>query len=336
MDPLVYDPVTQMVSVKSQPSFTGNVTSDVSFSAPALTATNLGRTVNIGDGVRIEGTLGPSPASRLYIADSASDADREGDFIQVYSNDPALPRPVLQLTRLGGLRLWDWLSVAPSIKGPSFWSPANGAMLSVGSDLGPSGVTVAVMNSGYQHDFLAISSYDPGGFDSASRRFTFTDSGMLVFGPKTAASPALRPNGLALETRNGVDSDYAALVAASLYARDSVGARSGLFWADGAPLIARGGAADAEAAVAITLQSEQTYTTSGSRIVSVVNNAAEVANITKEGFVQIGIGNTHPCPPCSESARGTLCYVAGPAGVKDAVQVCAKDAADAFDWRTIY
>jgi hypothetical protein len=41
-------------------------------------------------------------------------------------------------------------------------------------------------------------------------------------------------------------------------------------------------------------------------------------------------------PACSSSTRFTLWTVAGGAGVKDSVQVCAKDAADAYAWRTIY
>jgi len=41
-------------------------------------------------------------------------------------------------------------------------------------------------------------------------------------------------------------------------------------------------------------------------------------------------------PTCSASERGTFWYVAGGAGVKDTVEVCAKDASNAYAWRTIY
>lgn len=41
-------------------------------------------------------------------------------------------------------------------------------------------------------------------------------------------------------------------------------------------------------------------------------------------------------PTCDASARFTFWTVAGGAGVKDTVEVCAKDAGDAYAWRTIY
>ena len=43
-----------------------------------------------------------------------------------------------------------------------------------------------------------------------------------------------------------------------------------------------------------------------------------------------------PGPACNTSTRGTFNYVAGRPGQKDTVQVCAKDAADTFAWRTLY
>ncbi|MEQ9618988.1 MAG: hypothetical protein RIG61_07410 [Deltaproteobacteria bacterium] len=41
-------------------------------------------------------------------------------------------------------------------------------------------------------------------------------------------------------------------------------------------------------------------------------------------------------PTCSVSERGKFWMVEGNAGVKDTIEVCAKDAADAYAWRTIY
>jgi hypothetical protein len=41
-------------------------------------------------------------------------------------------------------------------------------------------------------------------------------------------------------------------------------------------------------------------------------------------------------PSCDAAHRGTTFYVAGGAGVKDTYNVCAKDGADAYAWRTIY
>jgi hypothetical protein len=41
-------------------------------------------------------------------------------------------------------------------------------------------------------------------------------------------------------------------------------------------------------------------------------------------------------PTCNSANRGTFWYTAGGAGVKDDVQVCAKDAGDVYAYRTIY
>ena len=41
-------------------------------------------------------------------------------------------------------------------------------------------------------------------------------------------------------------------------------------------------------------------------------------------------------PTCDSTKRGYIWFVAGGAGVKDTLNVCAKDAADAYAWRTIY
>lgn len=77
-----------------------------------------------------------------------------------------------------------------------------------------------------------------------------------------------------------------------------------------------------------------------------VVNAAGYAN-------KVGIGTTTPGekleingglrlntatakPACDSTHRGTFWVAQGGAGVKDTVEVCAKDAADAYTWRTIY
>ncbi len=41
-------------------------------------------------------------------------------------------------------------------------------------------------------------------------------------------------------------------------------------------------------------------------------------------------------PTCDATSRGTFWMAQGAAGVKDTVEVCAKDAADAYSWRTLY
>jgi len=41
-------------------------------------------------------------------------------------------------------------------------------------------------------------------------------------------------------------------------------------------------------------------------------------------------------PACDDTVRGTFWVTQGGAGVKDSVEVCAKDAGDAYAWRTLY
>jgi hypothetical protein len=41
-------------------------------------------------------------------------------------------------------------------------------------------------------------------------------------------------------------------------------------------------------------------------------------------------------PTCSLTVHGRLWFVAGATGVKDSLQVCAKDATNTFAWRSLY
>lgn len=41
-------------------------------------------------------------------------------------------------------------------------------------------------------------------------------------------------------------------------------------------------------------------------------------------------------PTCDAATRGAYCHNYGGAGFKDTVEVCAKDAGDAYSWRTLY
>ena len=160
--------------------------------------------------------LTAGPPSMFYIEDTATDADYNGDFLTIKSNNPALPRDVLRLTRLGGFLIWDWLAVAPQTN-RLLHTPGNGAMLSVASDLGASGTTVAIVTNPTQHDFIQINGYNAAGFDSATRKFTFADTnvggsydsaGLLVFGPKSSSYAALKNSAGVLEVRNGLDNGY--------------------------------------------------------------------------------------------------------------------------------
>jgi hypothetical protein len=53
------------------------------------------------------------------------------------------------------------------------------------------------------------------------------------------------------------------------------------------------------------------------------------------GGVQVN-NNANAKPTCNSGNRGTFWYTGHTTGVKDAVEVCAADAADAYAWRTIY
>jgi hypothetical protein len=87
------------------------------------------------------------------------------------------------------------------------------------------------------------------------------------------------------------------------------------------------------------------YTVNGS------STFAERMRVTSTG--RVGIGTTTPAtalevdggvrvntvearPPCNATVRGTFWVTQGGAGVKDAVEVCAKDGSDTFAWRTLF
>jgi hypothetical protein len=50
----------------------------------------------------------------------------------------------------------------------------------------------------------------------------------------------------------------------------------------------------------------------------------------------IRLNTTDSKPACDATTRGTTWFTQGGAGVKDSFEVCAKSAADIYDWRTIY
>jgi len=67
-------------------------------------------------------------------------------------------------------------------------------------------------------------------------------------------------------------------------------------------------------------------------------NADVVGNLTVHGSVtspNVTLASL-AAPTCDAAHRGQFNYLAGGAGVKDIVQVCAKDASDVYVWRTIY
>lgn len=58
--------------------------------------------------------------------------------------------------------------------------------------------------------------------------------------------------------------------------------------------------------------------------------------IRTNGGIQIDTIVDQPYPGCTDSNRGTFWFVKSGSGVKDTVLVCAKDATDAYAWRTLY
>jgi hypothetical protein len=50
----------------------------------------------------------------------------------------------------------------------------------------------------------------------------------------------------------------------------------------------------------------------------------------------IAVATSGPQPRCDATHRGWFWFAAGGAGVKDTVQVCAKDASNTFAWRAVY
>jgi ABC-type xylose transport system substrate-binding protein len=78
-------------------------------------------------------------------------------------------------------------------------------------------------------------------------------------------------------------------------------------------------------------------TTDGGHILSLYsdNMSTMRAAFTKDGNLQLGIANA-ATPTCDAAHRGIIQYIGGGAGVKDKVEVCGKDAANAYAWRVIY
>jgi hypothetical protein len=60
---------------------------------------------------------------------------------------------------------------------------------------------------------------------------------------------------------------------------------------------------------------------------------ASTGKATFNGGVKLG---SMAAPTCDATTRGQFNYTAGGTGVKDSVQVCAKDVADSYAWRVVY
>jgi hypothetical protein len=65
-----------------------------------------------------------------------------------------------------------------------------------------------------------------------------------------------------------------------------------------------------------------------------VNVSRGTAELEVNGGVRLNTLKAQPT--CSSTTRGEFWFVQGASGVKDAAQVCAKDAANSYAWRTVY
>ncbi|NVN98675.1 MAG: hypothetical protein HXX17_05055 [Geobacteraceae bacterium] len=97
---------------------------------------------------------------------------------------------------------------------------------------------------------------------------------------------------------------------------------------------------------AITSSGEEAFTptSQSTRIAFVSTPVGAIAGVERvrvpgAGGLRIMTATQPPCDAsgaATSSAVGTIWFTAGASGVKDSLQVCAKDAANAYAWRTIY
>jgi hypothetical protein len=65
-----------------------------------------------------------------------------------------------------------------------------------------------------------------------------------------------------------------------------------------------------------------------------INTTTPSAALEVNGGIRLNTAIAKPA--CDSTTRGTTWFTQGGAGVKDSYEVCAKDAADAYAWRTLY
>lgn len=94
---------------------------------------------------------------------------------------------------------------------------------------------------------------------------------------------------------------------------------------------------DGATAVAVKVRSTNALSTEGAEIAAFYsdNGTTKRAAITKDGAIRLN-GSAGAAPTCAAAHRGTIYYTPGGAGVADSLQVCRKDAADAYAWVALY
>jgi hypothetical protein len=129
-------------------------------------------------------------------------------------------------------------------------------------------------------------------------------------------------------------------IAPHVQSNGDVGTISGLVYSNGTNkgLRLQGNITDGASAIQIQMGGFTSMANDGARMLVIYNNSAmtaEVFDVDEDGSIRLNIsGGTKPT--CSSSERGRIYMTQGGAGVKDALEVCAKDAGDAYAWRTIY
>lgn len=79
------------------------------------------------------------------------------------------------------------------------------------------------------------------------------------------------------------------------------------------------------------------FTSDTAKPVQIINGTAfstEVAHFSKDGLLRVNSANAAK-PTCNANNRGRVFYLDGAAGVADTYEICMKNAADAYAWKTI-
>lgn len=286
-------------------------------------------------------TIVGNSVQELTIEGNSNEPDYEGSYFKIIAhgvNNLPDGRPLFEVKRSGGTAVWDFFHVGGGLAGAVYGSGV-GSMLSVASDLSAAGTVITASTNSNHGDILQFADQATEGqtFINMPKRLTFTASGLMVFGDKVVTAPAIKASGndYELAVRVGNDSDYGNIRLNGVTSMNNQVWSSGLYGNSAAVLI-DGTAANGASAIGVIARAGNALTTEGSKIVSIQNATTEKANIDRNGQLQIGVGNTSACDTCAVGIRGQICYVGAGAGVKDTVTVCAKDAGNAYAWRTIY
>jgi hypothetical protein len=147
----------------------------------------------------------PRPNAGLLIVDSKA-IDDPATPIRYYRPTTAdRPGDVFFVNEGGWVMVRDYLTVGPYTNG----QPALGGMMTLNSDLGADGVTLAVQNNLLNHDIAWFQSIGASGWSDGTPHLIIQHSGMLNLGPKTATAPALLPSGIEVQVKKGDNSGYA-------------------------------------------------------------------------------------------------------------------------------